>query len=209
MALQLLVGAIMRKATRSLAKSAVQVGSARVPNMNVEVVVPDSLRRNLEGLSASIERGGLRRTLRKASTPVARTLRKNMPVRTGASKRSVATKVKVHKGLSGYGVVGVASGKKFPDPRRKAGVHMPSKIFHLIERGHRTRGGRGYVPGKFPLRRAWDANKSRAEEIMRRDLERDIRLEWARRMKARTIRESASARDHVAMQRIARRITRY
>lgn len=207
MVAQLLVGAILKRAVSGLSRAG-SVFPSSPPDMSMTVEIPPT-RSTLENLTASMERGGFRRTMRKASTPVARATRANMPVRTGLAKRSVGTKIRARRrDLSAYGIVGISRKVKVPDPRRKKGVYQPSKTFHLIEKGYISKSARR-VPGRFPLKRAWGATRSRSLAIIRSDLEKDIRLEWARRMKGRIARESARMNKEVDVRRIARRIQRY
>lgn len=95
-----------------------------------------------------------KKVIRAGATPIAKGIRRNMPVDSGAAKKSIGIKVT----RKGRAVIGA-------DAEYKLGDKQPAKYIHLIEFGHANTDG-SVTPGIHPIERgAKDAEGESAQKM--------------------------------------------
>lgn len=120
------------------------------------------LARLLEDLPGKVQKKVLRQGVSAASTPILKAIRGRVPKRSGLTKKSMARKVKTYK--SGT-VVSIMGPRKDAAAMYKGKLHKPSKIAHLVEKGHINRDGSLTPPHPF-MRPAFESTKGEALNIM-------------------------------------------
>lgn len=130
-----------------------------------------------EQMFLALPEKAMRRSVRKATNAVnavvRKELRKEMPQDTGDSKKAVASKTSTSKDKQRIsGIVG-------EDRRKVIDGEKPARRFHLIENGYIARDG-SFVPGQFPLLRAWNNTKSQREAAYGSKLMQEVEKETAK-----------------------------
>lgn len=121
-------------------------------------------------LPDKVQRRVIRKAVNAAATPVVKQLRRNLPKDTGALKRAVSKKVITTKdktlitGLVGW------------DRKKEYAGKKGSRYAHLVENGYISRDGK-FVPGKYPLRKAFESTKTMREAQFGRKLGMEIEKE--------------------------------
>lgn len=143
----------------------------------IDLVGDRELMRKLDRLAGKMGRTVLRKSMRAASAPVAKTTKANAPVDTQGLKRSIGSKSKWYNS-SGTLVVVVG-----PRIRKGKTVHKKGTFFgtkeiaaikgqhgYIVEFGTKPRytktgAFRGIMPANPFMRRAWDSEKGKAEKL--------------------------------------------
>ena len=128
------------------------------------------LERKLKALgSETIAKRVLRKAIRAGVKPILSAARANVPVESGALKKSLANKVKVNKSAA-YGLVGPATDYVGENGQR------PSKYAHLVEYGHVSKTGQVIPPHPF-IRTTADESLSGARDAYAEKLAAEIEAE--------------------------------
>lgn len=119
--------------------------------------------------SESIAKRVLRKVTNAATTPLLRAVRENIPVRTGALKKSIAKKITGRR-FRYNGIVGSDLSKKLLDGEPVA------RQLHLVEEGFEHVGG-VVVAGQHPLQRGFDSSHKACESVYAQRLAEEIEKE--------------------------------
>ena len=113
------------------------------------------LLRKIEQLRAASQRKIMRPAIRRGLSPINKEAKRRAPVKSGALKKALGTKVTTTRRKEILGMVGVRKGDQYDgDPARYA---------HLVEYGH---GGKNPAPAHPFLRPALDAKRGEAFQVI-------------------------------------------
>lgn len=132
--------------------------------MKIDYSDLDMLADKLGRLGGSSARGEVaEKSLNEISNRLLRDAKKNTPVGVYRNKRGGTLKRGwAYNGVSAKGSVYTAT------------VVNPTHYAGFVENGHRTRGGKGWVNGKFMLKKAKEDTLPRAEDIIRKNMLKKI-----------------------------------
>ena len=116
-------------------------------------------------LPDKVARKVVRKAINAASQKVVSAVRKSVPVEEGNLQLSIAKKTITYK--QEEVIVGIVGSDKAKEGAR---------YLHLIENGHLTIDGK-FIPGKFPLRKAFDATAAARAEAFGKKLGKEVEKE--------------------------------
>ena len=164
-------------------------------NVQIQVQTPELMRlmERVKDIGGKKALNAVRRATSRGGTVLLQTFRPLIPVRTGLLRKSFGKKDSKPKTAYAYSIVGprkgfrqvVAkktarsrimrakkSGKIAPDSAGR--IQNPTKYAHLVDRGHKIRGGAGFVKGRRFYFAAEIAARQRIENVMKMELQRTL-----------------------------------
>lgn len=142
------------------------------------------MRKMLEGLPASAESRVMGDAVKVAAKPIVAAVKARTPRRSGALRRSISAIVKRYpKAGKVMAIIGpdkgyYGGGKRLKKGESRQGKDRPANYAHLVEFGHKTRGG-GSVPARSFLR----AGVATATQAAERQLSHGIEVGMQREIK--------------------------
>ena len=141
----------------------------------------EDVRRRLNALPGRLLKSVVRRAAKNSMSHVTKEAKRRVPVRIpipgtltvakgGTLKKSIRVKVKTYA-LTGTVTVNVGPqiGMSVYDPSKKTKRHVPSRMAHLIEFGHRNRNG-SFTPAQPFMRAALESKQGAVVAKYRREL---------------------------------------
>lgn len=161
--------------------------------IDLDITDTQALLDKLNAIGSRKSRNAIRRAVSRAGTVFLQTVRPLTPVRTGLLRQSMGKKDSSHKRFTAYSIIGprrrfggmvsvktAASRTKRAKRNAKVAVankpryQKPVKYAHLVEKGHKGPGGKGFVRGRPFLLAARLIARQQVLNVMRMSLQQGL-----------------------------------